>query len=159
MNNEKIQKFLDAWHQSVEAKDLKLMESFIAEDVTLISPALFHPKEGKKGVISLLCDVVASIDHYKITKTWIQGNEILLEFDAVVKDRKIQGIDKITLNEDGEMKQLKVFIRPYSGLKALIASIVQLTLSREEDKMSWSQKILARTAFTLKSKWAALKNE
>jgi len=156
MDKEKRQKFLDMWHRCVETKDLKSMESWIAEDVKLISPALFHPKEGKEVVTTLLGDVLKSIDQYQITQTWIQENEILLEFNALVGDRKIQGIDKITLNEDGKMVLLKVFIRPYSGLKALISSIVQLTLGRAEEKMNWSEKIIARTSFVLQTKWAVL---
>ncbi len=124
------QEFLNAWHSTIEKKDLKLMDPWVTDEVTLISPALFKPKVGRQEVTAVLKDVLASLENYTISKTWIDGNEILIEFDANVGNRKLQGIDKITLNADGKMTQLKVFIRPYHGLEALINSVVKMQIGR-----------------------------
>ncbi len=129
------------WHKAIEKKDLSIISPVVSDEVTLISPALYKPKVGKPVVMALLNDVAASINDYKISKTWISGNEILLEFDATVRNKKIQGIDKITLNEQGQMVNLKVFIRPFSGLQALISSIVSLELGRALLKMNSYQRL------------------
>jgi hypothetical protein len=150
--SDSVKLFLDAWHLTVQKKDLSMIDSFITDEVILVSPALFQPKVGKKVVIQLLTDVIHSFDEYQITKTWIDENEIILEFDARVKERKIQGIDKITLNAEGHLVQLKVFIRPFSGLKALIASIVALTVAREESKMNFLQKVMFRAMVQIKAR-------
>ncbi len=143
-----VRGFLAAWHSTVDKKDIGLMDAWVAEDVQLVSPALYRPKDGKSVVTPLLADVLASLENYKVTKTWTDGSEILLEFDAQVKGYAIQGIDRITLNNEGKMVRLKVFIRPFTGLKALIASVVELQINR----LTGFRKVLAQTTFALKSR-------
>src|SRR4051812_46967022 len=121
-----VEEFLKNWHKTIEQKDLQIMEPFLSDEVVLSSPALFKPKKGKRAVVEVLKDVLASLEGYRVTKTWIDGNEILLEFDAKVGDRSLQGIDRITLNSKGQLEHLKVYIRPFKGLQALISSVIQL---------------------------------
>lgn len=155
MNTPNAEAFIAAWHRAVESKALEHMKDLIATDVKLVSPALFQPKVGKATVMELLGDVVASIADYKITKAWVDGNEILFEFNAVVGHYQIQGVDKITLDADGKMVELKVLIRPFTGLKALILAVVTLQMRRAEKNMSLKQKLFSRTAFALKSRFGA----
>ncbi len=156
MIKDKTNLFLKAWHRTAKEKNLDHIDSLIVEEVVLFSPAFYKPKIGKNVVYGILRDVLASFDHYKVTKTWIDGHDVILEFDAIVNHKKIQGIDKITLNDEGKLIQLKVFIRPFSGIKALIASIVAIEMARVQKNMSSSQKLMSKTLFILKSKWNAL---
>ena len=148
MNSTSVQKFLAAWHLAIERKDLSIMDAWVVDDVVLNSPALFRPKHGKKVVTEILRDVLASLDGYKVTKTWIDGSEILLEFDATVGGMTLQGVDRITLNSEGQMTRLKVFIRPFKGLQVLIAAVVARNIGR----MSGPRKLIARVAFAIKSR-------
>ncbi len=156
MDSVVIQKFLEAWHQTVEKKDIHVMDAFVSPDVVLTSPALYHPKKGKDQVIPLLKDVLASFKDYRVTKTWVDGNEILLEFDAQVGNRSLQGIDRITLDSQGKLIHLKVYIRPYSGLTALIGSVIQLAVARQEQGMSRPRKLITRSVFVVSKKLQAL---
>jgi hypothetical protein len=124
------------------------LDPWVTDDVVLVSPALFRPKSGKTVVTEILRDVLTSFDGYKVTKTWIDGSEILLEFDANVKGMSLQGVDRITLNSEGRMTQLKVYIRPFKGLKALISSVVELNIGR----LRGPRKLIARFAYAWKSR-------
>ncbi|MEX1152499.1 MAG: nuclear transport factor 2 family protein, partial [Parvibaculum sp.] len=56
---------------------------------------------------------------FTYTKEWIDGNEIILEFESRIGDTKLKGIDRITIDADGRMSHIEVLIRPLNGLIAL----------------------------------------
>ena len=49
----------------------------------------------------------------------------ILEFATVVEGKQVEGIDKLTFDEDGLIVELKVMIRPASGLQAVGAAMAQ----------------------------------
>lgn len=140
--------FLEAWHATVRQRKLDLMDRWVADRATLSSPALFLPKKGKPEVTALLADVLASISDYRVTRTWIDGREILLEFDAKVGRMSLQGVDRISLDAEGRLVHLTVFIRPLRGLLALMASIAELQIRR----MSFPARVLARARMALRGR-------
>ena len=145
---ESTTRFIENWHLTITKKDLSYMIEWVTDDVVLYSPALFHPKKGRAEVEPLLRDVLASLEGYKVTKTWIDENEILLEFEATVNGKSLQGIDRITLNSAGKMTQLKVLIRPYNGLTALMKAVVQRNIHR----LNGPQRIIAKLMFLWKAR-------
>lgn len=122
--------FLTRWHETSKSKDLDVIDRSIAEDVVFFSPALFKAKRGKREVLPLLGDVLASLSEYRVTRTWIDGLEILLEFDAKVGDLSLEGIDRIRLDDRGRMTHLKVFLRPYRGLLAVMTAVAERQIAR-----------------------------
>ncbi len=141
MPSEPADEFLRAWHSAVRENDVARLAPWIADDVRFSSPAVFRPMMGKAAVVALLSDVLASIRNYCVTRTWIDGNEILLEFEASAGKLSVQGIDRVTLDAAGRMAQLTVFVRPFSGLRALMAAVGERQLRR----MALHRRILART--------------
>jgi hypothetical protein len=147
MATDPVGEFLALWHATATQKDLTLIDHAIAEDVTFSSPALFVPKRGKREVVPLLRDVLASLSGYRVTRTWIDGLEILLEFEANAGDRSIQGIDRISLDERGRMTHLKVFIRPYRGLVAIMTAVAEQQIAR----LSLPARLIARTRMKMRA--------
>lgn len=138
--------FLAAWHATAEQRSLAVLEPFVADDVLFSSPALFHPKRGKAEVLPLLQDVLASLEGYRVTRTWIDGAELLLEFEARVGERQLQGVDRISLDAAGRMAHLKVLIRPYHGLVAVMTAVG----ARQLDRLSLPARLLARARLALR---------
>ena len=101
MRSAPVEPFLQAWRAAVRESDASLLAPWIAEDVRFSSTAVFRPVQGRERVVALLADVLASISNYCVTKTWIDGDEVLLEFEASVGKRSVQGIDRITLDGEG----------------------------------------------------------
>jgi hypothetical protein len=130
MTADLVQEFLTLWHATLTRKDLTVIEPRIAEDVTFSSPALHVAKRGKREVMSLLADVLASLSDYRVTRTWTDGPEILLEFEAGAGDRSLEGIDRIRLDERGRMTHLKVYVRPYRGLVAIMTLVANRQIAR-----------------------------
>ena len=125
-----VEQFLSLWHEAVARKDLGALAPAVEDDVVLSSPALHRPKQGKREVLALLADVLASLEGYRVTRTWVDGLEVLLEFEASVGERTLEGIDRITLDPDGRLRHLKVFIRPYRGLVALMTAVAGRQIDR-----------------------------
>jgi hypothetical protein len=140
MPNDAVRDFLALWHATMARRDLQVLEPAIADEVTFSSPALFVPKRGKREVLPLLADVLASLPDYRVTRTWVEGREVLLEFEAHVGGRSLEGVDRITLDEAGRLTHLKVFVRPYRGLVAVMTAVA----NRQIDRLGFAARVLAR---------------
>ena len=142
------ERFLEAWHHAIAQKNLDLMTDWVTDDVVLYSPAIFKPKRGRVEVEPLLRDVLDALEGYRVTKTWMDGSELLLEFEANVDGKSLQGVDRITLNEEGKLTQLKVYIRPYNGLMTLMKAVVRRNIQR----LSGPKRLFAKVMFAWKSR-------
>ncbi|WP_020400834.1 nuclear transport factor 2 family protein [Kordiimonas gwangyangensis] len=115
--------FLKKWHQAVQTGDMELLHSIIAEDASLLSPAFWKPRVGRDKVAMVLKAVSDTFQELTYTKEWVDGNELILEFNTRVGDKTIKGIDRITLNDNGLLTEIEVLIRPMNGLTALAAAL------------------------------------
>ena len=113
------QQFLKTWHQMVEARDPKILDALIADDVILRSPAYFSSKSGKPFVMAVLGAVIQGLKGFRYDGEWVNGDEIILLFEGTLDDKELRGIDRIRLNEAGQMVELEVFVRPLNSLTAL----------------------------------------
>lgn len=113
------QEFLKKWHQMVEARDEQVLDTLVADDVILRSPAFFKPKSGKPMVMAVLRAVIQGVDNFRYQGEWVSGSEIILLFEGQLGDKELRGIDRIRLDEQGRMVELEVFVRPLNSLAAL----------------------------------------
>jgi SnoaL-like domain len=103
---------------AVEAKDLDAATATLREDVVLHSPILFRGFEGREIVVQVLTHVAATLEDFRYTDELADENTVVLRFKARVGDRELEGIDFLELDEQGQVKELTVFMRPMSALKA-----------------------------------------
>lgn len=125
MNTDHSQKFIEQWHRIFAANDPALIIPLIDDDIEFYSPAIFSPKHGKTEVYELLSVVFGVFEGYRVTDTWIKDNEIIFEFEARVGKFTLQGIDRFLLNDNGKVVQMKVWIRPLTGLKELARTVMK----------------------------------
>jgi hypothetical protein len=103
----------------VSAKDVRLLDGWITETCTIASPAFWTPKGPKAYVMEILKSVTFNLEDFVYDKEWIDGHELCLEFSARLGSVRMRGIDRITVNEQGQMTKIEVFIRPGNALMAL----------------------------------------
>ncbi len=115
--------FLEKWHKAVKHSDMDLLSTIVAEDASLLSPAFWKPREGKEKVLMVLAAVTDTFEGLTYTKEWVDGSELILEFSTSVGGKQMKGIDRITLDENGKLKEIEVLIRPMNGLMALAAAL------------------------------------
>lgn len=106
------------FRSAAEGKDLDLLAETLREDVVLHSPVLFRGFEGRETVTTVLTHVAATLEELTYTDELAEGNTVALRFKAKVGDRELEGIDFLELDEEGRVRELTVFMRPFSALNA-----------------------------------------
>jgi SnoaL-like protein len=111
---------MNAFRAAVEAKDLEAMRAALHPDVVFRSPAVFTEYEGIDTVMGLLSHVVEVFEDFEYTDELDGASDThALIFRATVGDKRVEGLDHLTLDADGLVTQLVVMVRPLSGLIAL----------------------------------------
>ena len=111
--------FLAEWHRVVREKDRGAIAALLADDVSIGAPPYWTRLEGRELVAHLLGIILAIIEGFEYHRQWSEGRELALEFTGTVDGKELQGIDLISLNENGKIARLDVLMRPLNGIKAL----------------------------------------
>jgi hypothetical protein len=106
------------FRRAAESKDLELLTETLREDVVLHSPVLFRGFEGRDTVAAVLTHVAATLEDLTYTDELTDGNTVALRFKANIGDKELEGIDFLELDENGNVAELTVFMRPFSALTA-----------------------------------------
>jgi hypothetical protein len=106
------------FRRAAEAKDLELLTETLREDVELHSPVLFRGFEGREAVVTIIEHVAATLEDLEYVDETLGEGTVALRFKAHVGDRELEGVDYLTLDEDGRIADLTVFMRPMSALTA-----------------------------------------
>ncbi|MCO8071427.1 nuclear transport factor 2 family protein [Acinetobacter lwoffii] len=127
MTIENTRKSIARWHEMLETRDMSVLNELLAEEVVFRSPVAFQPYPGKQVVFFILTNVIQVFEKFTYHREFISedGNNVVLEFSANVGDKKLKGVDMIQFNEEGQMIDFEVMIRPKSGLEALAVQMGQ----------------------------------
>ncbi len=112
---------LQRWHAMLAAADLKALPELLAPDAVFRSPMAHTPYPGAP-VVSMILNTVFSVFEdfqYHRELASADGHNVVLEFSARVGDKQLKGIDLIRFNEQGQIIEFEVMVRPLSGLQAL----------------------------------------
>ena len=93
---------IEQWHQIVKHQDAKGLDALLAEDVVFHSPVVHTPQTGKK-----------------ITRLYLMAAMQVLEFDTLIDGVKINGVDMIEWNDEGQIIDFKVMVRPLKAINAI----------------------------------------
>ncbi len=124
---------LSTWHEFLNKRDFSLLDDFLADDVTLYSPVVFTPIEGKYFVKMYLmaAEQIIANKQFKYVNEVSNENYAVLEFNTEIDGITVEGVDMISFNRDGKLKTLKVMVRP---LKAM--NIMHQKMSEFLEKMN-----------------------
>jgi hypothetical protein len=108
-----------AFRRAAEAKDLDLMREALAEDVVLHSPILFKGFEGRDTALFVLANVIEVFEDFRYLDEAHGDGTVVLRFAAKIDGKlEIEGIDHLTLDADGRVADLTVFLRPLKAVTA-----------------------------------------
>jgi hypothetical protein len=114
---------VNEFREAVEARDSERLEALLADDVVFRSPAVHTPYEGKAATAVILRAVMRVFEDFRYTRTVESGADHVLVFEAQVGDRQIEGADFLHVDERGLVDDLRVMIRPLSGLSAVVEAM------------------------------------
>ena len=120
----------DRFRAAVEQRNVDRVPDLFHEDAIFRSPVLFKPYEGRDQVVKVLraAERVLAIGsgfRYLHQLEDANGRVAILEFATEVDGKQVEGIDKLTFDEDGLITELKVMIRPASALQLVGARMAE----------------------------------
>jgi len=111
-----------AWHAYMESGgDADLLATLLAEEPVFHSPVVHTPQVGKAKVMMYLLGAakVLGNDSFRYVREVVEGNDALLEFTAEIDGIQVNGIDLITFDDAGKIKDFKVMVRPVKAVNKL----------------------------------------
>ena len=110
---------LAAWHAYMAGGgDPQALRALLAEDAVFHSPVVHTPQQGADKVFAYLhaASHVLGGDDFRYLREIAEGDQAMLEFQSSLDDIQINGVDIITWNEDGKIKDFKVMVRPLKAI-------------------------------------------
>ena len=112
---------LKKWHAMVAAGDLSELASLLHPKAVFRSP-MAHTPYPSAQVVQLILGTVSKVFEdftYHRQLASADGLSVVLEFSAKVHGKELKGIDLVQFNEQGQIVDFEVMVRPLSGLQAL----------------------------------------
>ena len=113
---------LARWHEYMDSHgDLTLLGAMVADDAVFHSPVVHTPQMGKAKVMAYLgaAAQVLGGDGFAYVRELVDGNQVLLEFTNDLEGIHVNGIDLITFDDEGNIKDFKVMVRPMKAMNKL----------------------------------------
>lgn len=116
-----IKNTLEKWHRLLEAKDAHGLADILHDDVVFHSPVVHTPQQGKMLTQMYLAAAfqVLGGDKFVYLREVCDGNNAILEFQTTIDGIQINGVDMITVDDDGLITDFKVMVRPLKAINLL----------------------------------------
>lgn len=120
----------DRFRAAVEQRNIHKARELFAADACFRSPVVFKPYEGREQVMKVLeaAERVLGIgDSFRYVHQLEDPNDhvAILEFATDVDGKQVEGIDKLTFDEQGLITELTVMLRPASALAVVAARMAE----------------------------------
>ena len=121
MAREQALRTLETWHDLLEKREFDRLRPLAAENVVFRSPAFFSPYPGVEPLVHILSTVSTIFEDFAYHRQfWSEGGDaVVLEFSARVGDKKLKGIDIISFDDAGKIREFEVMIRPANAAAAV----------------------------------------
>ncbi|MDH3685738.1 MAG: nuclear transport factor 2 family protein [Myxococcales bacterium] len=132
----KIEQCIENWHRHLRGEFPGGLDALLADDVVFYSPVVFTPGAGKDVAKLYLSAAEATIgggsaesaaadpsekraSKFHYSKQVLTGDHAILEFETEMEGKYVNGVDIITCNDDAQIVEFKVMIRPLQAVNLL----------------------------------------
>ena len=111
----------DKWHAYMDAPSAEALYDMLHDDVTFISPVVFTPQRGKAVSMQYLLSAghVFNDTQFRYVKEIEADGRLVMEFEAEIDGKYINGVDIIDFDDDGLITEFKVMVRPLQAVNML----------------------------------------
>jgi hypothetical protein len=112
---------LRAWHELVKTRDPEGLDVLLDENAVFHSPIVHTPQVGKPltKLYLLAAFQVFFNETFRYVRELRGPHEGVLEFEVVIDNIKVNGVDMIKWNDDGRIVEFKVMIRPLKAIQLI----------------------------------------
>ena len=105
-------KALDTWHQLMASESNDGLWDLLHPQCTFWSPVVHTPQRGRDISYAYLSAAQQVFNNeFRYVREVVQGNHAILEFECVMDDIVINGVDMLTMDND-VITDFKVMVRP-----------------------------------------------
>jgi hypothetical protein len=128
MSTEKMTKTITIWHGLVKTDNPVLLDFIIAENAVFHSPVVHTPQVGKALTKMYLMAAFKVLfnDSFKYVRELVSENDAILEFEVVIDGILVNGVDMIRFNEEGQIIDFKVMIRPLKAINLIQQKMMEM---------------------------------
>ena len=112
-----------AYSDALERWDKQAILDALADDVVIHVAVHDAPMQGTEIADFLFGVLAEELAEMTITDEIVEGDRAVVLFETGIRDRAAQGLNVVSLDEAGSVRELTVFFRPLASL-ALIAEVV-----------------------------------
>ena len=128
-----IERTIEQWHRFLAGSLPGGLDELLADDVVFYSPVVFTPQKGK-AVTMLYLNAAGSVfgaaakpqgegegssSRFHYTKQILAGNQAVLEFEAELGGKYVNGVDIITCDDEGRIVEFRVMLRPLQAVNMM----------------------------------------
>jgi hypothetical protein len=119
---------LDRWYAYVKSQDHAALFAMLHPDAVFESPVVHTPQRGRDITYKYLAsaDKVLGGPGFAYVGEWTGPGSAILEFENVINGIKVNGIDMIRWNDDGQIVQFKVMVRPLKAIQMVHAMMGEM---------------------------------
>ncbi|HZD24645.1 MAG TPA: nuclear transport factor 2 family protein [Alphaproteobacteria bacterium] len=113
---------LDRWYDYIKSHDGEALRALLHPDVVFESPVVHTPQRGRDITVKYLrsAATVLAGPGFRYVGEWRSDNGAVLEFETEVDGIMINGVDIITVSDDGsQIVHFKVMVRPLKAINLL----------------------------------------
>lgn len=121
------------WHRFLAGEHPGGLDELLHDDCVFLSPIVFTPQEGKELTTLYLRGAGATfaVDElggssapsgpgsFHYVKEIVGDDHAVLEFEAEVDGITVNGIDMLTVDDDGKIVEFKVMLRPLKAIELM----------------------------------------
>jgi len=112
---------IQTWHEIIQARDPTALDDILADDVVFHSPVVYAAQTGKtitQHYLSAALDVLLN-DSFRYVREIVSESHAALEFVVEIDGVTVNGVDLITWDEDGKIRDFKVMLRPLKAINLI----------------------------------------
>lgn len=123
---------IETWHNIVRTRDASGLGELLAADVIFYSPVVHTPQVGKAITAMYLSAAVHVFgnESFKYVREIVGEIDAVLEFETEIDGIVINGVDMIKWNENGQIIEFKVMIRPLKAVNLIHQKMGQMLAAR-----------------------------
>lgn len=104
------------------------MRELLAADAVFHSPVVHTPQRGKALTHAYLAAAfqVFFNPSFRYVREVVDGNHAVLEFEVELDGVSVNGVDMITWNDDNQITEFKVMLRPLKAINLIHQKMAQM---------------------------------
>jgi hypothetical protein len=112
---------LKTWHHLLRERNAGALPALLAEDAVFHSPVVHTPQRGRAITVMYLAAALKVLGNgsFRYVREIVGTHDAVLEFETVVDGITINGVDMIRWNDQDQITDFKVMVRPLKAINLL----------------------------------------